>query len=67
MNNPHAFPSHHPITQEHVYGMTLRDHFAGIALGDIASGTDMTDSDDMKDTAERCYAMADAMLAACAK
>lgn len=37
--------------------MTLRDHFAGVALQEIIHG-----GFDLEETAERAYQMADAML-----
>ena len=46
-----------------VPGMTLRDWFAGQALaGRMATGVE--DYLDPRDTASRCYRLADAMLAA---
>jgi len=47
-------------------GMTLRDYFAGQALkGRLASeAPDFLESKDKQDTADVCYAYADAMLKA---
>lgn len=60
---------HHPAfpvtagNQVYATGMTLRDWFAGQALaGRLATGNE--DYLDAHDTAARCYAIADAMLAA---
>lgn len=47
-------------------GMSLRDHFAGLAMAAMIGGT-WPDSDDRIETARRSYLMADAMLAERAK
>ena len=44
------------------FGMTLRDHFAGLAMqGDLAGTDDLLDPDQV---AGRAYSVADAMLKA---
>lgn len=43
-------------------GMSLRDYFAGVALGGVLSGAGAMVKDEF--VAERCYALADAMLRA---
>jgi hypothetical protein len=50
------------FTTEYVNGMTLRDHFAGLAMaGDLGSGGFIRDQ---YEAAKWYYAMADAMLKA---
>lgn len=66
-----AFPSEgegHGNPKYHSPGMSLRDHFAGQALPTVLGliGIPEDGPDDLWDgsIAERCYALADAMLAA---
>lgn len=59
-----AFPQHSvPVYQErpHLWGMSLRDYFAGQALVGTLAGPDAGPRD--KDIARRAYELADAMLA----
>jgi len=63
----YAFPTHEDMQE----GMTLRDHFAGLALTGLLAGLDRDARRFMERQAEpagamakACYAMADAMIKA---
>jgi hypothetical protein len=66
--NPQAFPSTGEGLRNPHYsepGMTLRDHFAGVALSVAANTPDdpmMTDDQTVRAIARLSYALADAML-----
>lgn len=57
--NPAAFPSQYAAE-----GMTLRDYFAGEALGALIQTSTPRQHDATKRLAEAAYIVADAMLAA---
>ena len=57
-NNPPAFPQTYQTCQEHMTGMTLLDHFAGLAMQGVVNEEHMT----QEQMAQWCYEMADAML-----
>ena len=66
MDNPLAFPSvclNDPCHEASIPGMTLRDYFAGHALGYLGQRKDITirNADDI---ASMVYELADALLAA---
>lgn len=69
--NPWAFPSPEYIPlggkPQYELGMTLRDYFAGVWLSSFRLNSTVGDCPTMSDVAERCYKMADAMLAERAK
>ena len=56
-NNASGVTSHHSKSPLH-HGMTLRDHFAGLAMQGMVST-----SNNMNNIAKTAYMMADAMLA----
>lgn len=61
---PIPMPSGEMAWVEHTQGMTLRDHFAAIALGAHLSGRNYDHRDTSKAaTAATCYSYADAMIA----
>ena len=59
--NECAFPSNDPRYQSGVFGMTLRDYFAGYALTCLDVKPDSFST--LEQSAQRAYAVADAMLA----
>lgn len=61
--NPSAFPSGDFMGVEPGYGMTMRDWFAGQALGEVLRRNDIVRLDAPK-AASEAYRFADAMLAA---
>ena len=56
-NNPPAFPTKQPLSSDFL-GMTLLDHFAGLAMQGVVNEEYMT----QEQMAQWCYEMADAML-----
>ena len=58
--NPQAHPGRDRFGDV-VYGMTLRDYFAGKTLGAI-TGAKLSEGWELENLAEASYAMADAML-----
>ena len=56
-NNASGVTSHHSKSPLH-HGMTLRDHFAGLAMQGMTNT-----SNNMNNIAQTAYEMADAMLA----
>ena len=60
--NPPAFPDSVGLDGSIYEGMTLRDHFAGLALNE--STREVWAEHKPEAVARRCYIMADAMLAA---
>lgn len=57
-HNPPAFPIKQPLSSDFL-GLTMLDHFAGLAMhGDLISRPDL----DANDVAMRAYEMADSML-----
>lgn len=58
-NNPPAFPQQYQTCQEHMTGMTLLDHFAGLAMQAFANEYV---SDNSVAIADKAYTLAAAML-----
>lgn len=60
----HPFTPGPTMTRDEFHGMTLRDYFAGQAIGGLMGDCKMPDDESIPHIAERAYAMADAMLKA---
>ena len=58
-NNPPAFPQHYLKCEEHMTGMTMLDHFAGLAMQAMVNRESRWEENGI---AEEAYKQADAML-----
>jgi hypothetical protein len=58
-----AYPLKEPLTSD-ALGMSLRDHFAGLAMGGMCSEGPAPRKEELDYLATRSYQMADAMLRA---
>ena len=59
-----VFPAPESSGQNATEGMSLRDHFAGLAMQTLVAGLPTMMSDDRAYVAQRSYLIADAMLEA---
>ena len=58
----HAFPTHDDKNADEEKGMTLRDHFAGLAMTQFIGFGTKSDDEYFELGARAAYKMADAML-----